>query len=70
MGVGGCLQPYRLTLYTARVYIIYSAIKNKGSLPFAMMWMDLEGVMLSEVSRRKTNTCVMQEMQETSAGWS
>ena len=67
-GVFTTLSPH--SVYCVCVYIIYSAIKNKGGLPFAMMWMDLEGVMLSEVSRRKTNTCVMQEMQETSAGWS
>ena len=25
-------------------------------LPFATMWMELEGIMLSEISQRKTNT--------------
>ena len=33
----------------------YSAIKNK-ILPFATTWMDLERIMLSEISQKKTNT--------------
>ena len=33
----------------------YLAVKNE-ILPFATAWMDLEGIMLSEVSQRKTNT--------------
>ena len=32
----------------------YSAIKNE-ILPFAVAWMDLEGIMLSEISQTKTN---------------
>ena len=35
----------------------YPAIKKKnGTLPFVTTWMDLEGIMLSEISQRKTNT--------------
>ena len=34
----------------------YSTIKNNEILPFATMWMDLEGIMLREISQRKTNT--------------
>ena len=35
----------------------YSAIKKNEILPFVTMWMDLEGIMLSEKDRqRKTNT--------------
>jgi len=34
----------------------YSDIKKNGILPFATTWMDLEGIMLSEISQRKTNT--------------
>ena len=34
----------------------YSAIKKNENLPFATVWMDLEGVMLSEISLGKTNT--------------
>ena len=34
----------------------YSAMKKNEVLPFAMMWMELECVMLSKISQRKTNT--------------
>ena len=33
----------------------YSAIKNNEKLPFAATRKDLEGIMLSEISQRKTN---------------
>ena len=32
----------------------YSAIKKNEILPFATMWMELEAIMLSEISKRKT----------------
>ena len=34
----------------------YSAIKKKEILPFATTWIYLEGIMLNEISQRKTNT--------------
>ena len=33
----------------------YSAIKKNEILPFAATWLELEGIMLSEISQRKTN---------------
>ena len=32
----------------------YSAVKKNEILPFATTWMELEGIMLSEISQRKT----------------
>ena len=40
-------------LYTMEYY---SAIKKNEILPFAATWMDLKGIMLREVRKRKTNT--------------
>ena len=34
----------------------YSAMRKKEILPFAATWMDLEGITLSEMSQRETNT--------------
>ena len=34
----------------------YSAVKKNEILPFVTTWMDLEGIMLSEISQTKTNT--------------
>ena len=34
----------------------YLAIKKNEILPFAVMWMELEPIMLSEIGQRKTNT--------------
>ena len=39
-----------------RVMEYYPAIKKNEILPLAATWMDLEGIMLSEVRQRKTNT--------------
>ena len=40
------------------IYIMeyYSIIRKNEILPFAATWMDLKGVMPSEISQRKTNT--------------
>ena len=34
----------------------YSAIKKNEIFPFAMTWIELESITLSEISKRKTNT--------------
>ena len=34
----------------------YSTTKKKEILPFAIAWVDLEGIILNEISQRKTNT--------------
>ena len=34
----------------------YSAIRKNKILPFAAIWMDLEVIILSEISQIKTNT--------------
>ena len=33
----------------------YSAIKKNEIIPFAVVWMDLEIIILNKVSQRKTN---------------
>ena len=38
-------------IYTMQYYL---AIKKNEILPFATMWMELEGIMLSEISQRMT----------------
>ena len=40
----------RWYIYTMEYYL---AIKKNEILPFATMWMELEGIMLSEISQRK-----------------
>ena len=37
----------------------YSAIKKKEILTFAVTWMDLEGIMLSEISQREKDKYCM-----------
>ena len=39
-------------IYTIEYYL---TIKKNEILPFATIWMELEGIMLSEISQRKTN---------------
>ena len=49
----------------------YSAIKKNKILPFAAVWMDLEGIMLNEKSQRQTLydiplICGIYKIQQTS----
>ena len=38
----------------------YSAIKKNENLPFAITWMELEGIMLSEISQTEKNKyCIL-----------
>ena len=53
-------------MYTTYMYIYiyiniytmeyYSAIKKNENLSFATKWIDLEGIMLSEISQTEKNT--------------
>ena len=44
-------------MWNTHIYIMeyYSAIKKNEIMPLAATWMDLEIIILSEVSERKTN---------------
>ena len=48
----GMLMFFRVSVLGFSGYImqLYSAIKKKKILPFAIVWMDLENIMLSEIS--------------------
>ena len=37
----------------------YSALKNEDALPFVTTWVDLEGIMPSEISQREKDKCSM-----------
>ena len=49
-------------IYTQNIMEYYSAIKKKKEiLPFVTAWLDLEGIMLSEISQTKISydfTCM------------
>ena len=42
-------------MWCTRIMENYSAIKNNEIMPFAAIWMDLEIIILCEVSQRRTN---------------
>ena len=52
------LYIYVYDIYTHIMYIVkyYSAFKNKEILLFATTWVNLEGIMLSEINWGKANT--------------
>ena len=37
----------------------YSAIKKDGILPFTLTWMELEGIMLSEISQSEKDNYIL-----------
>ena len=45
------IKKHGIYIYTMEYY---SAVKKNEILPFATMWMELEGIMLSEIIQRKT----------------
>ena len=61
------VMEYTLTcIYVMEYYGILFSHKNNEILPFVTMWMDLESIMLSDISWTKTNTllsliCVIQK---------
>ena len=47
----------------------YSVIKKMEILPFATTWIELEGIMLSKINQRKTNTiCGISEIKQMGRG--
>ncbi|KAF0887244.1 LORF2 protein, partial [Crocuta crocuta] len=55
------IKMWCIYIYITHAYITeyYSAIKRNEILPFAKTWMNLESIMLSEISQRKTNTIMI-----------
>ena len=54
-----CIKKGGVYIYTyvyTHTIEYYSAIKKNEILPFALKWMELESIMLSEVSQRQTHT--------------
>ena len=49
-----------LSIYVYIYTEYYSAIKKNKNLPFAATWMDLEGIMLSEINQaEKDKSCMI-----------
>ena len=53
---GVCTHTHTHTRRDTHSEEYYSAIKKTEILPFATIWMELECIMLSEISQRKINT--------------
>ena len=53
MSIDGGVDKENWSIYTRQYY---STIRKNEIIPFAATWMDLEIVLLSEVSQRRRNT--------------
>ena len=49
------MDEWRKKMWYTHTMEYYLAIKKNEILPFATTWIELEGIMLSEISQRKTN---------------
>ena len=54
MSVNGQMNQEDVVIHT-HIFCVRCTQKNEEILPFATTWMDLEGIMLSKISQRKTN---------------
>ena len=58
-----CIHIYIVCTQIVCVYthtmVYYSAIKKNETLPFVTTWMDLEGIMLSEISQKEKDKYCM-----------
>ena len=52
----GCVCVCIYTYTHTHTMEYYSAIKKNEILPFATIWMDIESIMLSEITQKRTNT--------------
>ena len=52
MSINGWMDKDVVYIFTMEYY---SAVKKNEILPFSTMWMELDGIMQSEISQRKTN---------------
>ena len=50
-----CVYTYIHTHTYTHIMEYYLAMRKNEILPFATTWMELEGIMLSEISQRKTD---------------
>ena len=53
-----CIHTYICTHTYTHTMEYYSAIQNNEILPFAIIWIELEDIILSKISQRKTNTMI------------
>ena len=54
MSINGWMDKDVVYIYNGVTMEYYLAIKKNEILPFATTWVELEGIMLSEIGQRKT----------------